>query len=156
MEQFIHILKNALEYYDENTIKYYDKKKSFRDFHIDQENNIITFFNKKGNKIYESKYTVIGKYIIDSQLWIWGWANPKLSKSSIITSINVLNYAFGLDEPHLSLKTALINSRFQIVSSIQVDMLVALTCFLSKQPFVISLYGRSKVNSVIYITLNNK
>lgn len=139
MNDFTQLVKDALEYYDNNTIKYYDKVKTFKYYTVLKDEDKIIFFDNSKNKIYESKYNVVGKYIPTQNIWVWGWSSGELHKDLIMTSKKVLNYALDLDRQNFLLKTALITSRFQISSPIQIDIHLALTSFLSKQPFVFRL-----------------
>lgn len=143
MNDFTQIVKDALEYYDDNTMKYYDKTMTFKYYTITKEDNTIAFFGADKKKIFETEYEVIGKYIPYQSLWIWGWSSGELNKELVATSRKVLNYALDLDKENILLKTSLITSRYQISSYIQTDMHVALTSFLSKRPFVYKLeyYG---------------
>ena len=139
MNDFTQIVKDALEYYDNNTMRYYDKIKTFKYYTILKDDGKIIFFDNGKNKIYESKYDVIGRFIPTQNIWVWGWSSGELNKDLILTSRKVLNYALDLDRQNILLKTALITSRYQISSPIQIDIHIALTSFLSKQPFVYRL-----------------
>jgi hypothetical protein len=70
---------------------------------------------------------------------VWGWSSGELNKELILTSRKVLNYALDLDRENILLKTALITSRYRVSSPIQIDIHLALTSFLSKQPFIFKL-----------------
>jgi len=142
MEDISRVVENALEYMDDNTIKNYDKLQTFRYYNIYDDGKIF-FFNTEKKLIYKSSYEVIGKYVPSQNIWIWGWAAAELDKNTIRNSRKVLNYALDLDNKNISMKTALITSRHQITSLVQIDMDVALTTFLSKQNFVFKLnyYG---------------
>lgn len=143
MTKFTQLIKDALEYYDNNKYKYYDKVKSFKYYSFDYKEKTITFYNKKKDKIYETKYELIGKFINYSNIWIWAWSDGRQNKELINTSRKILNYALDLDEKNELLKTELITSRIQISSPIQIDIHLALASFLSKQPFIFQLnyYG---------------
>ena len=145
MNDFTQIVKDALEYYDENALKYYDKVKTFKYYTISKDEGKITFFDDDKEKIYESNYEVIGKYIPFQNIWVWGWSSGELNKELIVTSRKVLNYALDLNKENFLLKTTLVTSRYQITSPIQIDIHIALTAFLSKQPFIYKLdyFGES-------------
>lgn len=135
-ENFSHIIGNALKYYDDNSFKYYNIAKTFRKYRFDYDTHKIIFFDAHENKIYESEYDVIGKLNNEFNVWTWGWALPEHDKTVTKTSRRVLNYGFDLPTNEQLLKTGLITSRIQIMHSIQLDMNVAVTSFLSKEPFV--------------------
>jgi hypothetical protein len=146
MSNFTQIIKDALEYYDNNQYKYYDKINNFKYYSINQNKKNIIFYNKKKEKIYESEYELIGKYINYSNIWIWAWADSRQKKELINTSRKILNYGLDLDENNELLKTELITSRIQITTPIQIDIHTSLASFLSKQPFIFKLnyYGSQK------------
>jgi hypothetical protein len=91
------------------------------------------------------KYTYIGKYNTKSNIWIWGWSVSSADKSMIEVSRRVLNYALDLDTKYISLKSELITSRHQVSTPTQIDILVALTAYLSKCSFIYPL----KYNEVL-------
>lgn len=139
MDNFTRLVRDALEYYDENMIKYYDLSQSFKYYSLDKPNGKIIFYDDNKQKIYDTPYDVIGKYIPSQYIWVWGWSSGELDKNIIRTSRNVLNYAFDLDKNEILLKTALITSRYRITQQYQIDIHVALATFLSKQPFIYKL-----------------
>lgn len=171
MNDFTQIVKDALEYYDENENKYYDKCNSFKYYKLDIEKGKIYFFDKGKKELYESTYGIIGKYIYSGGIWVWGWSNGEFNKQQISTSRRVLNYALDLDKKDILMKTELITSRMQITSVIQADIHAAMASFLSKQPFIFKLYyydSKSYENEyfklrkhanplgVLYLVLNEK
>lgn len=139
MNDFRQIIRSALEYYDEGMMKYYDTVRTFKYYSLIKNEGKIIFFNENKEKIYESKYDVIGKFMPNQNIWVWGWSSGELNKDLITTSRKVLNYALDLDKQNILLKTALITSRYQVTSNVQIDMHVALTAFLSKQSFIYRL-----------------
>lgn len=139
MGDFIQIIKNALEYYDTNSFKYYDKMNAFKYYVMSNDSKKITFYDKNKNKINEYLCEIIGKYIPSQNIWIWGWSVSELNKNSINTSRKVLNYALDLGDNDILLKTTLITSRYQITSQIQIDIFLAIASFLSKKPMIFRL-----------------
>lgn len=139
MNDFTQIVKSALEYYDDNTLKHYDKMKTFKYYKVDKDIGKIFFYDKNKILIHDSHYEVIGRLIQAQKIWVWGWSASELTKDIIKTSRKVLNYALDLDTQNISLKTELITSRFQVTHPIQIDIHVALTSFLSKQPMIYKL-----------------
>jgi hypothetical protein len=139
MNDFTQVVKDALEYYDENALKNYDLIRTFKYYTIIADVGKIAFYDDNKKKIYEYNYEVIGKYIPPQKLWMWGWSSGELNKELITISRKVLNYALDLDKENFFLKTALITSRHQITYRTQIDIHIALTSFLSKRPFVYKL-----------------
>ena len=144
MDNFVEVVKNALEYYDSNNLKYYDLINSFKYYTINKNERAIIFYDSDKKKLKEYEYEYIGKYLIDKNIWRWGWAAAELDKNAIITSRKVLNYALDLEhKTGLSLKMELISSLSRVTSPVQVDIHVAITSFLSKKPLIYELddYG---------------
>jgi hypothetical protein len=143
MSNFSQVVKDALEYYDDNTIKHYDKIKAFKYYQLVLDEGKIIFYDDLQQKIDDFYYDVIGKFIPKQNVWIWGWSDGNLDKQNTMTSRKVLNYALDLSRKEILLKTALITSRIQVTSQYQVDIHVALASFLSKRDFIYKLdtYG---------------
>lgn len=144
MVDFPLIIRNALEYFDDNKLKHYDKINSFKFYKVDTKTSTINFYNKKKEVVLTTKYEYIGKYLPDTHTWIWGWAVSELSKEQVNTSLKTFDYAFEIN--NITLKAELITSRYLITSPIQTDMHIALVSYLSKKPFVYELNTSKKVN----------
>lgn len=140
MTEFTSIVRNALEYHDANKKKYYNFVRKIKNIQIDTEAGIAKLYNKKNENILTSRIGVIGKHLLDTNIWVWGWAIGSLSKNMIGLSKKVLIYGLDLDEKFTTLKYELVTSRYKIMHPIQVDIHVAITSYLSHQPCVIQLY----------------
>ena len=140
---FNQIVNNALEYYDTNTIKYYEKIKKYKYYQLSRDEGKIFFYDESQQKIDEYGYDVIGKHLFNENIWVWGWSDGFLEKQNITLSRKLLNYALDLSSTDILLKTAFITSRIQIDSQYQIDINVALASFLSKHEFIYKLnfYG---------------
>ncbi len=138
------IVPLSLEYYDNNNkenekllkqIKYYggfDKNISPDE---KQNLNIIEFYDKDKNIIKKSKFEVLGSFISTGNVWVWGWAFPKLDSRFIQASRKLLNYGMNINE-NIFLKRELITSRFKISNPIQNEIYAAMGSYLSKIPFI--------------------
>jgi hypothetical protein len=149
VNEFSRTVKDALEYYDINNAKYYDIINKFKYCQINNDEGKIIFYDKNKEKSYNFLYDVIGKYLPNEHIWVWGWSDGNLNKQNISTSRKVLNYALDLNRTELSLKTELITSRIQITSQHQIDIHVALSAFLSKQPFIFKLNSYGSYEKII-------
>lgn len=152
MNDFSQIVRSALEYYDENTIKFYDNIHSFKYYNINKQLGEITFYDKEKQKIKKTSYEIIGKYIHKQNIWTWGWSIPVLQKNLNKISKKILLYALELDSIDNALKTEFITSRYQISNPIQMDIHVALASFLSKQPCIFRLDYTNKMKREIINT----
>jgi len=140
MNDYSQTVREALNYYDINYFNSYDKMATFKYYKIDIEKNLIYFFDKNKKEMSKYRYELIGKYVPENQVWIWGWSVGVLSKELIKISRKVLNYALDLDKENLELKTELITSRIITTSPYQNELHVALASYLSKQPLIFELY----------------
>lgn len=139
MDDFSYVLRDALEYYDSNNLKNFDLMRSFKFYKLDLNKATITFYDKKKKEIMTYGYNYIGKYSFKNHLWIWGWSVSDANKTLIDISRRVLNYALDLDSKHIQLKSELITSRHQVTTQTQIEILVALTAYLSKCPLICKL-----------------
>lgn len=139
MGEFTRIVTSALEYYDENRFSNYDVIKTFKYYNLSDDKSEIMFFNRDGKKILTTKYEIIGKFIHDKNMWVWGWSSGELSKDQIKVSRKVLNYALDLELEDIPLKTEFVTSRYQISSTTQLDIHTALAIYLSKKKFTYEL-----------------
>jgi predicted nucleic acid-binding protein len=148
MEQFAQIIRNALEYLDKNNQENYDVVRKFKYYTVDNQKSIIIFYDKNKKRILSSKYEIIGKYILDTNVWIWGWAISEISKNLINISRKVLNYALDLDKNMTELKSELITSRYRITSPIQIDIHTAISAYLSKQKYIVKINYEINNNNI--------
>ncbi|AYV76853.1 MAG: hypothetical protein Barrevirus2_6 [Barrevirus sp.] len=135
------LIVNSLNYYDTNN-EIYNKmfsKAAYYSYQVgkhDLEYSVITFYNKNMKELFRSRYEFIGIYNPKVNIWIWGWAVPSLKRSQINLIKKVLNYGINLDQESIFLKSELITSRFKIVNELQLDMHLAISSYISKEPCV--------------------
>lgn len=138
------LVTNALRYYDKNQEKYMNllRKAKYYTYEInrqDLQHSSIIFYDKNKKEILKSRYEFVGIYNPNVSVWIWGWAIPSLMKNQINLIKKVLNYGIELDDESIFLKSELITSRFKIVNKLQLDMHIAISSYISKEPFIISV-----------------
>jgi hypothetical protein len=141
---------NALEYYDTNIEKYKNIFKNIRyiKFEFGEDDltyNIINMYDKNKNKIFSSRYELIGTYNNEYNLWVWSWSRPTMKRNNTFTTKKLVNYGIDLDPKYSFLKSELITSRFRITNPIQIDIHISLASYLSKNP-VIFKYSIGKKN----------
>lgn len=143
MSRSIDLVRNSLEFYDKNNQlfdKHFARFKSisYKSNDKDTEHPLIIFYDKDNNKIFESRYEIIGLYNNYGSVWSWAWALPSLDKN--VTNISRKILFYGLDivpsNEDKFLKTELITSRFRISDLIQLDIHVGIASYLSKMPAV--------------------
>ena len=139
----IDLVKDALEYYDNNTEKYSNFLKKVKQikFYLssgDIDPDYIYFFDKDEKLIHKSTYQVIGTRFMN--IWTWAWSIPTFHKKNLNTIIQILKYGIELDTiknpENMIVKTELITSKFEISDPIQIDMHLAIVSYLSKSPLI--------------------
>lgn len=137
------VVAKALEYYDANN-EIYNKLINkvgfvrYKDGKNDQEKNEIYLFDKDDNLIFKSHYEYLGMYRNIESVWIWSWSIPSFLRKNTDMSRKILNY--GLEQQdNIFLKGELVNSRTKVTNVIQIDIKVALTSYLSKQPMILNI-----------------
>lgn len=148
MDDFSYLLRDALEYYDEATIKNYDRIRKFKFYKIDRNESKIYFYDKNKEEIFSSHYELIGKFLCDTKVWVWGWSMAEATNKQIDIARRVLNYALDLGQNHYVLKSELITSRHQISSNTQLDILTSIALYLSKKPFIYKLNFIGNLTSI--------
>ncbi len=144
MSDHTSFIKNALEYYDKNNENLQTKLRNVHHYkyeHVistDTENSVIIFYDKNNNKLFSSRFEIIGIYIKPLKLWAWAWALPNIHKNLSYISRKLLMY--GLDLDYLlegtNLKTELITSRFHIKNILQIDIHLAIASYLTKIKYI--------------------
>lgn len=150
-------IKKALDYYDDQNIKYikYIRTKNYT---IDKtEENAITICDDTNNKII-GKYQIIGTFDNSSKVWVWGWLLPIPSIDKQMAQ-NLLSYGLKLDyesnlNEHQFIKSLLINSRILIEEDVQLYTNIAIYSYLLKDNIkfiypVINYIDDSKKNYII-------
>jgi len=129
------IIKKSLDNYEL-------RNNEFEDFIKDQEvsfdriNNKITFTKRKKNY----NYNVLGMFDKSNNVWFWGWMMPFFYSNEFNITNELLNYGLKINptpvnrisNDKLYIKTQLINSRFLLQNFYQLEIHLALSCFLVK------------------------
>ena len=134
------IIKESLEKYD----MYKNKISLLKKYNvvIDQsgDDNIrdkINFYDKNNELVFSSEFEVIGCHIIKPNVWVWSWSHPYFKKKHISFIKKLLNYGFELDTfDEAELKARLITSRYFIIDHVQIDVILALTSYITKNPYI--------------------
>lgn len=99
---------------------------------INKETGKIKFDNKKFD------YEILGIFDDQTKVWIWSWLLPSLKQDFIKISRFLLEYGLNLSPDtnvidQYYLKTQLTNSRFTLKDSFQLEIHLALCCYLSNK-----------------------
>lgn len=136
------VVAKALEYYDLNREKYMHlfKKVKYITFISRQDElkrDVVMMYDDNMDLVYSLHYEVLGMYTNVTRTWQWAWSHSAFPKKKTKVSRDILNYAFDLDYQNFSfLKTQLVNSKFKIDISSQLDIHAAIGSYLSKNPIV--------------------
>jgi hypothetical protein len=131
LNQFI---KKALEYYDSMREKYNDYMKESVKYNNDT--NEIEFGTMKKNFTFET----LGYFDNTEGVWVWSWIMNDIGLKDINMARGLLNYGLELepgtvsDEQHM-IKSLLVNSRIKIEELEQLDVNLAIYCYLLKNRF---------------------
>lgn len=132
LNQFI---KKAIEYYDEQNIKYIDIINT-SDIILNTDSTIIIFNINNEEKIYN--YELLGYFDNQNNIWIWSWLLINLTSEQIIIARELLNYGLKLEpssnsNEHFFIKSLLVNSRIMIEEDIQLEINLAIFSYIIKK-----------------------
>ena len=139
-------IRDSLDFYDNNQEKYsiFFNKVKFIKF-IDNNNIIddIIFYDENKKILLESSYEIMGVFLPKSHVWKWSWSIPTIHKKYTFISRKILEYAFNLDhKTELPLRSDLINSKIKILNDLQLDIHIALSSYVGKQPLIFKFYNK--------------
>jgi len=144
------LLSNALENYDIiNNIS--------KDYYLIMSNDI----NKKLNDRFilksktmnlNIKYEVelIGSYLLDEKIWLWGWLTNDTKIYSIVDWCykSIKN---DIDSYNSIIRSLILNSKFIISDIIQLDILISLALYLYKSDLI--LQYKFQDNIIYYLSI---
>lgn len=152
------LIDKALNYYDEQNIKY-DKYINSDNITLNRDKNIINFNDL--NK--EFKYECLGLFDNNTNIWIWSWLVPEFMFSETNIVRKLLNYGLKisptpinkLNNEQLYLKTQMVNGRFLLYDDFQLDLHLAISSYLSKDNIKFIYYKKKYLNkdNTKYITV---
>lgn len=130
------LVKKALLNYDIKNSKYSDiiKDKNY----IYKKDESILVFKDKDNKKF--KFNILGIFDYSNKIWIWSWLIPQYPYKHIEYVKKLLDYGIKLNPDKVAiemlwLKTQLVNSRFLLDDSIQLDIHLSIANYLLKYNF---------------------
>jgi len=129
------LVKKALLNYDIKNEKHEDIINT-KEYIFNTENATLTF-NKLNKKF---KFNILGIFDYSKKIWIWSWLVPSYSYNHILYTKNLLDYGIKInpekiDIEFLWIKTQLVNSRFLLDDSLQLDIHLAVISYLMKDNF---------------------
>lgn len=107
---------------------------------------------KTGEIIVSTEFERLSAYHNKYNIWVWAWSLPLLHSENSL-SIEILKHILQLDEEYTYIKTLFTTSRGIIDDPVQIDINLALSGLILKQPYVLK-YTENMVDW--YIVLLNK
>jgi hypothetical protein len=131
------LILKSLEYYDNINKKYaiYLEKTSLLIF-----NDKVYIKDINYNDILISDFEILGIFDEKEQIFIWSWLLPYLKAENIYITQDLIKYALNLESDtnvneHFFIKSLLLNSRQLIESSFNLELLLSIVSYLSKNKF---------------------
>jgi hypothetical protein len=151
---FFNTIKTAIEEHDIFEYKTINFLKKIEYYKIENDPNLtpkIKFFDSNKNLLLDSSFENIGIYRQKTNIWQWGWSMSSINNNQNSISRNILLYSFKLkseiDSEYL-LKSILLDSKYKIKNKLQLEILLAISSYLSKFHFILKL-------PILPITKNN-
>ncbi len=146
MGDSVDLVRKSLEYSDKNKEKYNKfitkiKYIQFKNSEVETKPSYIIFYDNNNKELLKTRYEIFGSFDNRTKIWIWGWAQADIMKSTIKTSKQILNYGLNIGyENNKFLKTELVTSRFRINDVVQLEIHIAIASYLSKNPLIFNFY----------------
>ena len=142
---YFNTINAAIEEHDIYEYKIINFIKKIKYLKINNEPNLtprIKFFDSDKNLLLDSGFENIGIYKQKNNIWQWGWSMNAINNNQNSISRNILTYSFKLksDIPsEFLLKCILLDSKHIIKNKLQLEILLALSSYLSKFHFIFKL-----------------
>ena len=140
------IFRNILEEHDNNKFKNDKKLENYKYFKLKYNSSTdkmseITLYDNKKKEILNSKYQLLSIYIPNLKLWKWAWSLPAANKKHSFVSRKILNYALDIENINmLFIREPLINSNIIIENELELELLIGMSSYLTKQTFIKGFY----------------
>jgi hypothetical protein len=151
------IIITALEDYDNHrsTINYLKTNASIRldvtNRHSNNRRSVITFKdNFTGETIIETEYEFLGIYLDSYHIWNWAWSTTQIQKSEMNISIELLQYGLNLLDKHPFIRYLLTNSRYFIKDKSQLDIIIAICSYVTKNSYIYNFEYQTGNQKIIY------
>jgi hypothetical protein len=149
---YYNTIKTAIEEHDIYEYKILNFFKKIEYFKINNDRNLtprIKLFDSNKNLLLESSFENVGIFKQKNNIWQWGWSMNSINNNQNFISRNILSYSFKLksDIPsEFLLKSILLDSKHIIKNKLQLEILLAISSYLSKFHFILKLPYLPNVN----------
>lgn len=150
-----HIINESLIQYDKtyNVIKYLltNTDRETIETNNDSERTRFKFIDKNTKEVVlESEVETLAVFYDKLRIWSWAWSLTGLTTSQNYLSKEILMYALTLDPDLTYIKSILTTSRGIIKDITQIDINLAISTGIIKQPYVYPLVFSIRENNLIY------
>jgi hypothetical protein len=160
---YFNTIKAAIEEHDIYEYKILNFLKKIHFIKIENNTNLtpkIKLYDFNKNLLLESAYENVGIYKQKNNTWIWAWSMNAINNNQNFISRNILSYSFKLRSEINSeflLKSILLDSKHLIKNKLQLEILLALSSYLSKFHFILKIpyLPNTAVNAEEYINYRN-
>jgi hypothetical protein len=142
---YFNTIKTAIEEHDIYEYKIIDFLKKIEYLKFDNFFNLtprVKLFDSNKKLLLDSAFENIGIFKQKNSIWQWGWSMNAINNNQNFISRNILSYSFKLksDIPsEFLLKSILLDSKHKIKNKLQLEILLALSSYLSKFHFIFKL-----------------
>ena len=143
---YFNTIKTAIEEHDIHEYKIINFLKKIEYLKFDNKYGNLTprisFFDSNKKLLLDSGFENIGVFKQKNSIWQWGWSMNSINNNQNFISRNILSYSFKLksDIPsEFFLKSMLLDSKHKIKNKLQLEILLALSSYLSKFHFIFKL-----------------
>ena len=155
-----HIINEALIEYDtvEPVISYL-KKTIIQGIKTtsDTERSRFKFVNENGEVLLDTEVELLAVFYDKFNIWSWAWSLTGPTNAENYLSKEILLYALKLGSDMAYIKSILTTSRGVIKDITQIDINLAISSSIIKQPYVLPfIYTINDSNLIYYFILLNK
>lgn len=142
---YYNTIKTAMEEHDIYEYKILNFFKKIEYFKIHNDRNLtprIKLFDSNKNLLLESSFENVGIFKQKNNIWQWAWSMNSINNNQNFISRNILTYSFKLKTEIPSeylLKAILLESKHIIRNKLQLEILLAISSYLSKFHFILKL-----------------
>lgn len=137
-------LRNILEIHDTNKMKIDKKFGNYKYYKLGvnkTEMDDIMLYDDNKKIIVKSKIQLLAVYMPNIKLWKWGWSLI-MNKKNIYASRKILQYVLDIDDLNkIFLREPLLNSNITINNKLELDMLIAMSSYITKQNCIMGFYS---------------
>lgn len=156
-----HIISESLIEYDsaQTVIRYLQKNTDIEGFKTsnDIERTKFKFIDNDKKTIIDTEVEILAIYYDKLGVWSWSWAQTGIYNSENYLSKEILLYALKLGSDLAYIKSILTTSRGVMTDTTQIDINLAISSSIIKQPYIYPfVYEINNSKLIYYFILLNK